>query len=165
MGKTNQIDKHPKRDEILRHLINKDIQRTEIVDKYDNYVEGGKTYTCTYDALNWYIKTHLKDGIKDFEEERVEIVNEELRKLNYKYSDLLDALLANIKDEIAKGTFKISSVTALTKVIDLVTRLKGEQSQDVHIYLGWGTKFDESPRFEEKGVPVTMKDLNLEEYR
>jgi len=151
----NQVDRHPKRDEILQHLVTRDMTVREI----------SENYGVTVDALNWYKRKYLKPRIKQIDEDVVNEVREEnkreLRKLFFKYRDVLDALLAKAVDDIQSGRIKANTVKDIVTLIDMVTKLTGEQVVRVEMKHTWGNKVKDNPRFnpEAKGKIYTMEDL------
>ena len=154
MGR-NQVDRHPKRDEIIDHLVSRDLSVREISERYG----------VTVDALNWYKKKYLKPRLQRLEDEVVEeIVGEErekLRRLFVKYRDILDAILAAAVEDVRRGRIKATTVRDVVKLVDMVTRLTGDQVVSVEMKQAWGTKVEGSPRVEVtgKGRVYTMEDL------
>lgn len=152
MGRVNAVDKHPKRDEIIEHLLFDTMNMKDI----------STTYDIKYDALTWYKRAYLKDQVKDIQKSFREEASEELRVLFYKHLDIINALLAQATDEIKNNKIQARTVNDIVKLVDLATRITGEQVYRVEMKQTWGDKTERSPRFTKGKI---YSAIDLEEMR
>ena len=149
----NAVDEHPQTDEIVAHLAAMDMTVKQI----------SETYGVTTDALNWYKRHHLKPKLDEVKEEFKEEHAQELRVLFHKYRDILDAALAQASDDIIAGRIKANTIKDIINLVDLVTKITGEQVFHVEMKHTWGDKLAGNPRIDAKGRVYKLEDLaNME---
>ena len=146
--RVNAVDNHPKRDEIIEHLLLGTMNMKEVAE----------TYGIKYDALTWYKRKYLKEQAKEIQKDFKEEASQELRVLFYKHIELINALLAKASDEIKSNKIQARTVKDIVTLVDLATRITGEQVYRVEMKQTWGSKKERSPRFE-KGKAYTFVDL------
>lgn len=128
--------------------MKQDLTRQQIADEYG----------LTKYAVDWYYRKHLKDQTQAIQEEFKEEASQELRVLFYKHIDLLNAVLAKAAEDIKKGKIQARTVKDLVNLVDLATRITGDQIFKVEMKQTWGTKVEDNPRFI-KGKTYTLTDL------
>ena len=150
---------HPQTEEIRRHLINRSMTVTEILNYY-----GSEKHPLTRDAINWYRQRYVKAVVEkaqeDLKEEIVDEVNEEWRRVEYRTIEIIDGLLNVAVKKFKNGEISINTVNEIAKLLELKAKVQGEMKEDITVRFAWGDKLGVCPRFKKpKGTVYLPEDL------